>query len=241
MPHVGYQNDLTLETFKMSRNTNFNHVENILPDCIAGLPVDEAIAAAEGCRGSAQYYESDVVVTTMDEAQSVPKHPEFGTPDRVFIYRSFGGEPMMKICRWDTEKDGEPSKEIRPCSLIGGKWAWKMIKDNRPLYNLDKLSRGGSKPVYITEGEKTADALEKLAPNIVVTAMSGGADGLGKTDLSPLKNRDVVIFPDNDEAGVKFARNLSAHLLKEGANSIKILDTKTWGTAVPQDLSLIHI
>ncbi|MEP3631417.1 MAG: DUF927 domain-containing protein [Hyphomicrobiales bacterium] len=218
----------------MSRNTNFNFVENILPACTANLPVDEVIAGAEEYWGSAQYYESDVAVTAVDEVQPFPVHPEFGTPDRVFTYRGFGGKPIMKICRWDIEKDGKPSKEIRPYSLIGDSWVWKAISDNRPLYNLDKLPRRGSQPVYITEGEKAADALEKLAPNTAVTAMSGGAKGFEKTDFSPLKNRNVVIFPDNDEAGDEFASKLGDLLLKTGVNSVKILDTKTWGTAAPQ-------
>ena len=62
------------------------------------------------------------------------------------------------------------------------------------------------------EGEKAADAGRRLG--LVTTTSSGGAAAAHQTDWSPLAGRDVVVLPDNDEAGRKYAATVIAQLLQ---------------------------
>ena len=60
----------------------------------------------------------------------------------------------------------------------------------------------------IVEGEKAADAAAELLPDFVVTTSPFGAKSAGKADWSPVEGRDVTIWPDNDEAGAGYARDV---------------------------------
>jgi DNA primase len=57
----------------------------------------------------------------------------------------------------------------------------------------------------VVEGEKVVDALQSVLPNCVVTPSMGGAQSAGKTNWRPLKDRQVIIWPDPDEAGSEYA------------------------------------
>jgi hypothetical protein len=69
-----------------------------------------------------------------------------------------------------------------------------------PLYNLEGVLEDDSETVYVVEGEKAADAC--IEHGLVAVALGGGA---GQTQfgesLDPLFKRDVVLWPDNDDAG----------------------------------------
>ena len=238
----------------MPTKNNFNYIENVLPEAMNGLNVDKLIADAEKCAGLDDHFcDAVTILSSQNRAgdelasgelptqQHPDNHPTLGEPTKVYEYRDATGQVVTKTCRFDMEENGEPCKEIRIRSLVKAQgknnqsWKWKAIEKDRPLYNLPELLKPHSGAVYITEGEKAADALSELSLNGLVTTMSGGAKAYKKTDLEPLRGRDVVIFPDNDEAGLGFARGLGDSLLKLGVNSVKVLDTKIWGTAVPQD------
>lgn len=82
-------------------------------------------------------------------------------------------------------------------------WAGGMPNGLRPLFGLQELIEGGAeRPVCVVEGEKAALAFRRLGGNVVTSA--GGANAAAKSDWSPLAGRRVVIWPDNDEAGLKY-------------------------------------
>jgi len=71
-----------------------------------------------------------------------------------------------------------------------------------PLYRLnDVLSSDG--PVWFVEGEKAADACAERG--LVAVCLGGGSNqkAFGNA-LDPLRDRDVVLWPDNDEPGRTF-------------------------------------
>jgi DNA primase len=77
-----------------------------------------------------------------------------------------------------------------------------------------------NKPVYIVEGEKDADRLAK--DGLVATTNAGGA-GKFRDELKQwFKDRDVVILPDNDEAGHKHAADI-ARRLRNVARRIRVV------------------
>lgn len=103
-------------------------------------------------------------------------------------------------------------------------WRWKGFGENRPLYGLNQLALKPNAPVLIVEGEKTCEAARILFPEYAVITWSGGCGSVHKTDWSPLAKREVIIWPDHDNAGLNAALKIGDHLAKEGNNTLYILD-----------------
>ncbi len=58
----------------------------------------------------------------------------------------------------------------------------------------------------------------------LATTSFGGCNALAKTDLSPLKGNKVLIWPDYDGPGLKYAENLRTALAKIAVNSVISLE-----------------
>jgi hypothetical protein len=78
----------------------------------------------------------------------------------------------------------------------------------RPLYRRSDVA--GADAVFVTEGEKCAVALRSLGHTAVTSA--GGASAAKLTDWSPLAGKTVVILPDHDEPGRKYAADVVKQL-----------------------------
>lgn len=73
------------------------------------------------------------------------------------------------------------------------------------LYNLPDILK--SETVYFVEGEKCADAL--IALGYSATTLDRGANSKWQPEFSEwLKDKEVIILPDNDEPGMKYARTV---------------------------------
>ena len=121
-----------------------------------------------------------------------------GKRSASWTYHDAEGQPVGVIVRWD--KAG--GKDIRPVAKIGGVWVQGGMPTPRPLYRLPELLQSTG-PVYVVEGEKAADSLHTLG--FTVTASAHGANSAKGTNWTPLAGRDVVILPDNDDAGAGYA------------------------------------
>lgn len=131
-------------------------------------------------------------------------------PDAIWRYADAQGATVSHVCRWNKPK-GE--KDIRPLSWFEGEgWRFRAWPDHRPLLNLEKIARNADAPVVVTEGEKAADAAARVFPKSIATTSSGGARAAHKSDWTPLAGRRVLIWPDNDEAGGKYALEVAAIL-----------------------------
>ncbi|MBP7748479.1 MAG: DUF927 domain-containing protein [Phycisphaerae bacterium] len=90
-------------------------------------------------------------------------------------------------------------KTFRPIRAADDGWALSDPPGLLPLYGADQLGDG---VVYVCEGEKATDA----ARNIGLTATtSGSSSSAHKADWTPLACRQVVVLPDYDEPGEKYA------------------------------------
>ena len=90
----------------------------------------------------------------------------------------------------------------------GDGWIVGGIPAPRPLYRLNQLVSADQ--VFITEGEKAADAA--LSIGLTATTSAHGSKSADKTDWTPLAGKECVILPDNDEAGAKYAQDVVASL-----------------------------
>ena len=130
-------------------------------------------------------------------------------------YKDSSGESLFHICRFESTTpppDGKkPEKTFRPISRIDGGFVIKAPEGLLPLYRLPELLAAPTDAaIYITEGEKAADAIAGVG--LAATATAHGSKSPSKTDLTPLAGRQVNILPDNDAAGEKYAAKLASLL-----------------------------
>ncbi|RYE27590.1 MAG: hypothetical protein EOP45_00725 [Sphingobacteriaceae bacterium] len=90
------------------------------------------------------------------------------------------------------------------------KWKLKGFNDRefKPIYGAEKINLN-LKQVLIVEGEKAADRASELLPEYTVISWLGGSNGAAKADWSIVKDREVVIWPDNDEPGFRAASTIA--------------------------------
>ena len=131
-----------------------------------------------------------------------------GPPAARWTYRDAHGEPMGVVIRWDTPE----GKDVRPVSRNGRGWIIGGMSEPRPLYLLPELLSRPDERVYVCEGEKAADAAASVG--LLATTSPHGSKSAGKADWSPLAGRDVVILPDYDDAGERYADEVAAILAK---------------------------
>lgn len=80
-----------------------------------------------------------------------------------------------------------------------GKWIWTMDGVTRVLYRLPEVLK--AETVWIVEGEKDADSLNRLG--FTATCNVGGAGKWLDSYTDSLQGKDVVLCGDNDEPGQK--------------------------------------
>lgn len=102
-------------------------------------------------------------------------------------------------------------------------WQTGDTKGTAQLYRLPAVAAAvaAGAPVYLVEGEKDVHALETLG--VVATTSPMGAANWEKCDPSPLEGARVIVVPDRDEAGRKYAADVVNTLQKiAGTVEIKI-------------------
>lgn len=138
---------------------------------------------------------------------------ELGAHTGKWDYHDSNGNLVACVYRYDTPE----GKQFRPWDVKARK---HQAPNPRPLYNQPRIKT--SEEVVLVEGEKAAQAL--IEQNIcATTAMNGANAPVEKTDWSPLQNKKVLIWPDNDEAGILYARNAAQAIADVGATSVFIL------------------
>lgn len=155
----------------------------------------------------------------------IPEHYELGNHSTFWDYRNAMGQLLFRVCRF-IDKDGD--KQDRPLSYRKYKngtyrWVWKGLDTPRPLYGLDRLANRPDAPVIVCEGEKATDAATEIFPYRVAITSPNGAGSPHMADWQPLAGREVVIWPDNDDEGRKYAQRAALLAKKAGAKSVHIV------------------
>ncbi|HYF52576.1 MAG TPA: CHC2 zinc finger domain-containing protein [Planctomycetota bacterium] len=129
---------------------------------------------------------------------------------------------------------GKEFLQARPCGggfCLGG-------LEVEPLYNRTRISTADT--IIVTEGEKCVHALHETGH--VATTSPGGSKAARKADWSPLAGKRVIIWPDADQPGIDYARNVqnaltaldpqpsvwvidpAQHRLKDGEDAADVID-----------------
>ena len=148
-------------------------------------------------------------------------HPKLGKPSKRYDYLDKDGVIEFCVYRFDSP---DKSKKFSQCSFINGKWVWKAPPNKKPMYNLPEILTSPGTPLAYAEGEQATDALPTLFPNRIKCTVAGGCGAkLDDVDFSPVKGRDVVLWPDHDEPGREYMRKVRDKMIEAGAACVRIL------------------
>lgn len=129
-------------------------------------------------------------------------------PSMVFPYRTRKGDLLGYVFRVDFDEGRKITPGVwwmtnRKLNFSG--WSHGSYPSLRPLYNLHLLEKHPTAQVLLVEGEKCADAgnrlFRKAGLNVVAITWMGGGKSVDKTYWESLKGRSILIWPDNDEEG----------------------------------------
>jgi uncharacterized protein (DUF927 family) len=214
-------------------NTN-NKINNSIQEDKAILKSEEeAIASIDN-----KPTEEELVEVSLNVLELTENNLSRRTKDRFkggklsfYHYYSSKNVPVGCVVRCDKNVGGDKYKSFAMHSYdhIKKQWQASWSVEGKPLYNLPEIVARPDATVLIVEGEKTAEAAKQLFPDYVVTTSCNGAASPKKTNWSYLSGRDVIISPDNDAGGAKYARVVNDILLSHSVNSIKGLDVKKLG------------
>lgn len=151
-------------------------------------------------------------------AAEIRRSHGLGDPAASWPYHDANGNEVARVYRWNMP-DGK--KKIRPVCCDADGWRIGSLDAPRPLYRLPELLE--ARRVFVCEGEKAADALRFIG--LAATTSPHGADAADKADWSPLTGREVVILPDNDAPGRKYAEAVRCCLsVLQPAPVVKLLE-----------------
>lgn len=165
-----------------------------------------------------------------------PNHFRLGVPPDQYPYLDAEGRLQCLVCRWPQPPKvagGKPRKEVAPycwCTEPGGAsgWHFKHPFGQKPLYHLERLAALADAGVLVVEGEGKCDAAQRMFDAagipVVVTSWMGGSSSVDKADISPLKGRRVVVWPDNDPSGVNAANQMARRLADQGCKALIVVD-----------------
>ena len=147
-------------------------------------------------------------------------------------YRDAQGDLLFYTLRLQ-EKENPAKKIVLPLSYgqsneRSPRWNLKRYHSpgGIPIYN-QHLLKDSQKPILIVEGEKTADAASKLLVEYHCLTWLGGTGNVAKVDWTPLFGREIIIWPDNDDAGYQAASLIAANLRKVGVKSLGIVSKES--------------
>ena len=152
-------------------------------------------------------------------------------PQALHEYTAQDGKPLHWRIRLKNPDTGD--KWIRPIRLTdkGYTLGEPDYPEGKPLYRLHDLATRPDDAVIVCEGEWCADALAKAG---ALATTSGAADSAGKTDWRPLAGRTVTIWPDNDEAGQRYAEAVADALRAQGCG-VRVIDVAALNMAPKAD------
>ena len=173
-------------------------------------------------------------VPQREETPASEPAPE-GKPTAVKGYRYTDGDgnPLYEVIRyqfklpdgsWLLNSAGNPKKTFRQRRPDGrGGYLWNLDGVGHTIYRRQEvdIAIAEGRAIFLVEGEKDVETLE--AWGLVATTNSGGAKHWTPDMAKLLTGADVVIIPDNDDAGREGAE-LKAKSLKGIARRIRMLD-----------------
>jgi hypothetical protein len=180
--------------------------DRILLKCHAGCTYEAIVVAA------------DIKKTDLFHASGNSNGQRAASSREVatYAYRDESGNLLYEAVRFEPKS----FRQRRPDDKGG--WIWNLRDTRRVLYRLQDLQ--GQKTTYIAEGEKDADRLWLEGIPTTCNPMGAGKWRDEYTEqLMVAGVENIVILPDNDEAGARHGSEVAASCIKAGLK-VKIVD-----------------
>lgn len=128
--------------------------------------------------------------------------------DAMYSYRALDGTVLYQVVRLP----GKQFRQRRPDPVHVGRWLWDTKGVPLVLYQLPEVKQAVTlhQPIYIVEGEKDVESLRAIG--LVATCNRGGAGKWEDSYTAALSDADVIVLPDNDQAGKDHAALVAARL-----------------------------
>ena len=124
----------------------------------------------------------------------------------VVAYEYGPANYVLRINTGKIKTNGKEDKKALPLTLHpDGKWRLDEAGHPWPLF-MTREPVPGHDTIVICEGEKAASAIARCNSTFVGVTSRGGSGRAASWDWSKLPAGDVVVFPDNDPDGTKYAQ-----------------------------------
>lgn len=139
----------------------------------------------------------------------------------TYIYENEQSIPVLARIKFKNPVTGK--KEFSQANIVDSGEFYKLdFKSDKPnlLYNLPNVIKAikENKEVFIVEGEKDANTLNKLG---FIATTTREVSSINEEILKPLFGGKIVVIGDNDETGIKHINNIRK-LLKDKVMSFKV-------------------
>jgi len=143
-----------------------------------------------------------------------PKKKKFSKLNPVHIAQVRNIEGVLQGLVVRVEIDGKkiPMQVIYAGNKNSGEMRWIMqrMEPPRTLYGAHKI--GDAKKCIVVLGEKKRDLAQELLPHWPVLSIIGGDGSVVSMDWTPLFDKTVLVWPDNDESGWNAAQRIASIL-----------------------------
>lgn len=195
--------------------------KGIVMHCHAGCET-KSILEAVGLTESDLFYDSNVTKVKQDWKDRLERSKKKKIVE-IYNYKDEKGRYLYSKVRFETDQKGK--KEMLYGVLDEEKdWFQYGLKGKRKtLYRLPEMMQAAAqkRTIYYTEGEKDVETLRKMG----LAATTAGSSGDWRRIFSKyFSDCNVVLLPDNDEAGEKLTNGMIADLIGI-VNSIKVVKT----------------
>ena len=193
-------------------------------DCFAGCAFRDVVRAL---RKRAGIHPARLAPTEQQPARRRNGARRLGDIVAVWPYQDAQGRSLFRVVRLDgpsgkTFLQQHPAgscanhaDDPEPCKPAGTGWRWRRGGAPYELYRRPELEAAPRDAfVFLPEGERCVDAL--VALDLVATTNPGGAGKWARGEgeyAEALRDRRVVILPDNDQPGADHAQDIIADLL----------------------------
>ena len=177
---------------------------HVLFKCFGGCSQDSVFTAIRDLNLLPSIEDRPEILSSIKPLQSM-------TLEQSWNYVDEDGSVLFVKHRYKTHD--AKGKTYKLMSHVNGRQIPSMKDVKIVPYKLPELLDAvrANRVIYICEGEKAADAVRSLG--LVATTCHGGASSWFK-DINPyFTNASIVILPDNDQPGFKYARSIVRELL----------------------------
>lgn len=165
------------------------------------------------------FIQSDPTFSNPWWTKAVVGHTETDAIARIDV-ELLDGRVVEQLRRELVDSEGRRRKEFVAIMPDGSQVTFGSIPHRLlPLYAVKSLDVDGL--VIVTEGAKAADALRERGFSAVGT-LTGALGTPSAAALEPLRRRHVVLWPDNDEVGVRHMQRVARRLAELEPASLKV-------------------